>query len=106
MARPARFELATYGFVVRHSIQLSYGRDNLRISSLERSDNHSFKEPILQEMQAQASYSIDLVKKCPSGIALHDLLYKISCGESGDKGDPSDFTARLFDHVGPNNRSL
>ena len=26
LARPARFELATYGFVVRHSIHLSYGR--------------------------------------------------------------------------------
>jgi hypothetical protein len=30
LARPARFELATYGFVVRHSIQLSYGRINFK----------------------------------------------------------------------------
>ncbi len=29
LVRPARFELATYGFVVRHSIQLSYGRIKL-----------------------------------------------------------------------------
>ena len=26
LVRPARFERAAYGFVVRHSIQLSYGR--------------------------------------------------------------------------------
>ena len=26
LARPARFERAAYGFVVRHSIHLSYGR--------------------------------------------------------------------------------
>ena len=28
LVRPARFERATCGFVVRHSIQLSYGRIN------------------------------------------------------------------------------
>jgi hypothetical protein len=31
LVRPARFELATYGFVVRHSIQLSYGRMKKRL---------------------------------------------------------------------------
>ncbi len=34
VARPARFELATYGFVVRHSIQLSYGRISVERSFL------------------------------------------------------------------------
>ena len=36
MARPERFELPTYGFEVRRSIQLSYGRASLSYNSLRR----------------------------------------------------------------------
>ena len=36
MARPERFELPTYGFEVRRSIQLSYGRAGLSYNSWER----------------------------------------------------------------------
>ena len=38
MARPERFELPTYGFEVRRSIQLSYGRAGLSYNSWGRTE--------------------------------------------------------------------
>ncbi len=86
MARPAGFEPATYGFVVRHSIQLSYGR----IFTVQKFDRYISQTAAY--VNDKLKYSLIKTQKTakPLQMTQHHLQYMKIALEEAEKAGQKD----------------